>query len=190
MQRSLIKYSNKPNIYFYPLYRNGKNKKKKFDGGYVFGDFVTGLSDHVFDKIYKGRKLVERQAYMQQAKKEADIEQSRVQEKASATAAGIWKTATPLVSHEYLSRKHVSFFNCLKEYKGCVAIPLCDENGKFGHCNSSMRTATSGFSRAEEKKDAISPSAIRKNRIGFLSARARDRSYVVRVHFGSRRRGL
>ena len=37
--------------------RNNRYWLKKFDGGYVFGDFVNGLNAHVFEQSFKGEKL-------------------------------------------------------------------------------------------------------------------------------------
>ena len=86
----------------YRIVRWGHNNRywlKKFDGGYVLGDFVDGLSKHVFEKAYKGQMLTEAQSRMQQARKEAEIDQAKAHEKASVKAMEIWNRATPMLNH-------------------------------------------------------------------------------------------
>ena len=43
----------------FEIVRWGKNNRywlRKFNGGYIFGDFVKGISNHVFDQDYKGER--------------------------------------------------------------------------------------------------------------------------------------
>jgi putative DNA primase/helicase len=67
---------------------------------------------------------------MEKARKESEIEQTKMHEETSIRANAIWNNANPLISHDYLRKKKVSSHG-LREYKGCIAIPLFDENGKI-----------------------------------------------------------
>jgi putative DNA primase/helicase len=118
------------------MHRWGRNNRywvRRFDGGYVFGDFVIDLSTHVFDKNereYSKAELRLLRANMEKARKEAEIEQDKIHETASVKANGIWSNAKSLISHGYLAEKHVSSHG-LREHDGRITIPLYDENGKI-----------------------------------------------------------
>ena len=63
------------------IVRWGKNKRywlRKFDNGYIFGDFVNGISSHIFNKDYKGKQLEKAVNEMIQARKEAEEEMRQV----------------------------------------------------------------------------------------------------------------
>ena len=70
------------------IVRWGKNNRfwiKRFEGGYVFGDFVSGLSTHAFDKAeneYTKAELRKVRERLKKAQQEAEIEQKNVQEHA------------------------------------------------------------------------------------------------------------
>jgi putative DNA primase/helicase len=113
------------------IHRWGRNNRywaKRFDGGYVFGDFVNDLSAHVFDNDNVDYKQVKN--IPEKAKSEAAIEQTKIHEEASVRANAIWMNSKLLTSHGYLSKKHISAHG-LREYKGCITIPLYDMAGKI-----------------------------------------------------------
>lgn len=117
----------------YKIIRWGKNNRywlRKFQGGYIFGDFVRGLSEHVFDKNYKGKQLETVLNEMMQARKEAENELLQVHEHAAHKAENIWNEAAETSEHSYLSKKKV-LSHGLKNYKGCLVIPLRDIDGKL-----------------------------------------------------------
>ncbi|MDR0581072.1 MAG: hypothetical protein LBG04_03105 [Holosporaceae bacterium] len=95
------------------MHRWGRNNRcwaRRFAGGYVFGDFVSGLSTHVFDREEQDCGREELRALrisMAKARKEAEIEQARIYEESSARASAIWNGAKPSTEHAYLSRKRV-----------------------------------------------------------------------------------
>jgi putative DNA primase/helicase len=126
----------KQNIDSGRIHRWGRNNRywgRRFDGGYVFGDFVIDLSTYVFDKNereYSKAELRMLRANMEKARKEAELEQAKMHEEASRRANTIWNNANPLISHGYLAKKHVSSHG-LREHEGRIAIPLQDENGKI-----------------------------------------------------------
>jgi len=118
----------------YRMVRWGHNNRywlKKFDGGYVLGDFVDGLSKYVFEKAYKGQMLAEVQSRMQQARKEAVIDQAKAHEKASVKATEIWSQAAPLLNHPYLAWKRVQSHGLRSDTDGKIIVPAYDENGKI-----------------------------------------------------------
>ena len=120
----------------FSIVRWGKNNRywlKKFEGGYVFGDFVSGVNSHVFDKNedeYSKSELQKIRKSMQKAREEGEREQEKIRENAASTAKSIWEKAKNTVKHAYLSMKGVSSHG-LKEYKNCLLIPLFDEAGKL-----------------------------------------------------------
>ncbi|MDR0580592.1 MAG: hypothetical protein LBG04_00535 [Holosporaceae bacterium] len=92
------------------MHRWGHNNRywgRRFDGGYVFGDFVSGLSTYVFDRNKRACGREELRALrisMAKARKEAEIEQARIYEEAAARASAIWNGAKPLAKHAYLEK--------------------------------------------------------------------------------------
>jgi putative DNA primase/helicase len=118
------------------MHRWGRNNRcwvRRFAGGYVFGDFVSGISTHVFDRDERdcGREeLRALRIYMAKARKEAEIEQAKIYEEASARAAAIWNGAKSLAEHAYLAKKRVSSHG-LREHDGSLVIPARDEQGKL-----------------------------------------------------------
>lgn len=117
----------------YKIIRWGKNNRywlRKFQGGYIFGDFVRGLSAHVFDKTYKGKQLETVLKKMIQARKDAENKLSQVYENAAKKAENIWNATSEASDHAYLLKKKVLSYG-LKNYKGCLVIPLRDVDGKL-----------------------------------------------------------
>ena len=118
------------------MIRWGKNNRywlRKFEGGYVFGDFVSGLSTYMFDKAedeYTKAELKKMRERMKKAQQEAENELLQVHEHAAQKAESIWNEASETTEHPYLSKKKV-LSHGLKEYKGCLVIPLRDVNGKL-----------------------------------------------------------
>ena len=117
----------------FKIVRWGKNNRywlRKFDGGYIFGDFVRGLSNHVFNKDYKGKQLEKAVNEMIQARKEAEEELRQVHEHAAQKAENLWNSLPEVSEHPYLSKKKV-LSHGLRDYKGCLVIPLKDVDGKL-----------------------------------------------------------
>ena len=117
----------------YKIIRWGKNNRywlRKFQGGYIFGDFVRGLSAHVFDKTYKGKQLETVLKKMIQARKDAENKLSQVYENAAKKAENIWNATSEASDHAYLLKKKILSYG-LKNYKGCLVIPLRDVDGKL-----------------------------------------------------------
>ena len=115
------------------IVRWGKNNRywlRKFQGGYIFGDFVTGLSDHVFDHEYKGQRLKQVLTIMEKTRQATDQELMQIHKRTAQKAQSIFDTAHTVSSHPYLSTKKV-LSHGLKEYKGCLLIPLRDVDGKL-----------------------------------------------------------
>lgn len=122
------------NIETYRMVRWGHNNRywlKKFDGGYVFGDFSRSLSECVFEKAYKGQSLIAAQDRMRQARREAEIEQTKAHEKASVRANEIWSNAKILSSHRYLEVKRVQSHGLRQDNEGKMIIPVYDVYGKL-----------------------------------------------------------
>lgn len=125
---------NKDTETFY-MVRWGKNNRywlRKFEGGYVFGDFVSGLNYYVFDQDeseYGKSELKKIKEKMKKAREEAFIEQSKIHENAAITAKSIWEKAHKATEHPYSEKKVQSYG--LKEYKDCLLVPLFDSEGKL-----------------------------------------------------------
>lgn len=117
----------------YKIVRWGKNNRywlRKFDGGYIFGDFVTGLNTHIFEKNLKGEKLREAQERMKKAIELVEYKSTKMYDLSADKAKFIWNNARPVAQNSYLECKKVHFHD-LKEYKGCLLIPLYDNSGKI-----------------------------------------------------------
>ena len=118
------------------MVRWGKNNRywlKKFEGGYVFGDFVAGLNSYVFDKDeseYGKSELKKIKEKMKKVREEAFIEQNQIHENAAITAKNIWEKANNATDHPYLLKKKVQSYG-LKEYKDCLLVPLFDSERKL-----------------------------------------------------------
>jgi putative DNA primase/helicase len=111
--------------------RNNRYWLKKFDGGYVFGDFVTGLNDHVFERNLKGERLKNAQNCMLKAYAHVKPLSIPINEHAASVAQNILTYSQQCATnHEYLAQKHV-LAHGLKEHKGAIVIPAYDINGKL-----------------------------------------------------------
>ena len=113
------------------MVRWGKNNRywlRKFEGGYVFGDFVRGISTHVFDKTYRGNDLDAVKIKMRQAVDEIKKEQFLLNKNASERAYEIWSTALPVAEHPYLHKKQI-LSHGLRQRGDCLLIPLADVAG-------------------------------------------------------------
>ena len=97
--------------------RNNRYWLKKFDGGYVFGDFVTGLNDHVFERNFKGERLKNAQNCILKAYAHVEPLSIPINEHAASVAQNIF-TYSQLcpTNHDYLAQKRV-LSHGLKEHK-------------------------------------------------------------------------
>ncbi len=110
---------------------NNRFWARRFNGGYVFGDFVENLSLYVFDEDdYTKTELRALRASMEKFRKEAEEEQRKINEEASVKAIKIWNQAMPLSDCLYLSKKQIHSHD-LKENNGEMPIPAYDKNGKM-----------------------------------------------------------
>ena len=66
---------------------------KKFDGGYVFGDFVSGLNSYLFEYEYTGAKLKEMQEKRLKASLKLEEELEKSYEQCAKIARRIWNEA-------------------------------------------------------------------------------------------------
>ena len=117
----------------FKIVRWGKNNRywlRKFDGGYIFGDFVTGLNTHIFERNFKGEKLREAQERMKKTVELVERKSTKMYDLSADKAKLIWNNARLVVQNSYLERKKVDHFN-LKEYKSNLVIPLYDNYGKI-----------------------------------------------------------
>lgn len=110
--------------------RNNRYWLKKFEGGYVFGDFVTDQSSHVFEQEYRGKKLAQYREKMQKALRDVEVKSSKMHEMASTKASFILTSAQHTSQNRYLERKKVRLHD-LKSYKNYLIVPACDNNGKI-----------------------------------------------------------
>lgn len=111
--------------------RNNRYWLKKFDGGYVFGDFVSGLNAHVFERNFKGKSLEEAQIRMREACKKVEFLSSTVNEQAATVAQNLLMESLQSVTcHAYFRKKRI-FSHDLKEHKGSIIVPAYDVNGKL-----------------------------------------------------------
>ena len=111
--------------------RNNRYWLKKFDGGYVFGDFVTGLNDHVFERNLKGERLKNAQNCMLKAYAHVEPLSIPINEHAASVAQNIFTYSQQCATnHEYLAQKHV-LAHGLKEHKGSIVIPAYDISNKL-----------------------------------------------------------
>jgi putative DNA primase/helicase len=137
------------------MHRWGCNNRwwaRRFDGGYVFGDFVTGLSTYVFDKDNLSKEEFRAmKTAIEKAKKEAETEQQKISEKASTKAVEIWNNAKLLVTHDYLTKKHVSSHD-LRKHRDCIVIPARDEHGKLWTLQFITLDGTKNFMTGGKKK--------------------------------------
>ena len=139
------------------IVRWGKNNRfwiKRFEGGYVFGDFVSGLSTHAFDKAeneYTKAELKRVRERMKKAQQEAEIEQRNVQEDTSSRAENLWNNASETSDHPYLSKKKI-LSHGLRDYKGCLVIPLKDVDGKLWSLQFITENSEKRFLNGGKKK--------------------------------------
>ncbi len=109
--------------------RNNRYWLKKFDGGYVFGDFVTGLNDHVFEQNLKGEKLKNAKICLIRAYSNVEPLALTVNKRAATVAQNFLRSCRhSATNHAYLAKKNI-FSHGLMEYKGTIVIPAYDANG-------------------------------------------------------------
>jgi putative DNA primase/helicase len=140
------------------MHRWGHNNRcwgRRFEGGYVFGDFSSGLNTQVFDRNeceYSKAELRTMRASMEKARKESETEQAKIHEEGAAKAVAIWESAQPVVSSQgYIARKHVSSHG-LREHDGRILIPLRDEFGKLWSLQFIEADGTKKFMCGGKKK--------------------------------------
>ena len=83
--------------------RNNRYWLRKFEGGYVFGDFVSGINSYVFDKEYRGTKLQEIREKMHKALENIERESKKIHEATAKKAQNIWNSSRPILSTESTS---------------------------------------------------------------------------------------
>ena len=110
--------------------RNNRYWLKKFDGGYVFGDFVKGFNSHVFEGEYCGKRLKSAQNRLSEAMKSVQSSIDTVNKLAADKAATVWAKSEFCSDQTYTKNKKIGSFG-LKMYKNSVIVPLYDVSGKL-----------------------------------------------------------
>jgi putative DNA primase/helicase len=110
--------------------RNNRYWLEKFEGGYVFGDFVAGISEHVFEQKFKGHQLEKVQEKLDETLRKVESKSTKIFEASSTKAYFLWTHARHVAKNGYLERKKVHFLD-QKEHKGYLIIPLFDVNHKI-----------------------------------------------------------
>lgn len=94
--------------------------------GYYFGNFKNGQPGKA---VFNNNKKADRRT-IEEAKRKLVKSQNQIQEKISESCMSYWSNMTPLITHEYLTRKKVKSFG-LKQFMNKVVIPLQDINNKI-----------------------------------------------------------
>jgi putative DNA primase/helicase len=122
--------------------RWGHNKRywaKAINDGYVFGDFVEGIDEHIFPN---NRKLTRKEcAEIEKTRREAEEEQRKIWKEAAIRANEIWTNSTSLVSHAYLHEKRIYSYGLKIDSENRILVPAYDEAGEL--C-SLQRISTDG----------------------------------------------
>jgi putative DNA primase/helicase len=97
----------------------------------AFGDWRTGFSDTWRAEI--GRPLTPAEAAANRTRIEAirrdrETEETRLKAEASEKAGNIWKTATPVEHHKYLTLKGIASHGA-KAYQDSLVLPVRDSSG-------------------------------------------------------------
>ena len=151
----------------FEIVRWGKNNRywlRKFRGGYIFGDFVTGFSGHVFDAGNTPNNKILKAMCDAREKLETDLKQVHLS--SAKRAQNIWNDAQSLAEHPYLSKKGIRFHG-LKEYKGCLVIPLRDVDDKLWSLQFIDKNSEKRFLSGGKKKGCF-----------FLIGTLRDSAFV------------
>ncbi|MDO9170133.1 MAG: toprim domain-containing protein [Methylobacter sp.] len=98
----------------------------------AFGDWKQGVKEcwkmtGTFKKLTGAEKqafAIERQRQAEQRKAEEKTRHNAAIQK----AAYIWSRSTPVINHQYLSKKRVQAHN-VRSYRGSLVVPLYDEAG-------------------------------------------------------------
>lgn len=131
-----ITYPNKPVLAdrFTRWGENARYYAKRFDNGFIFGDWSKDINEVCFDN--KGSKLTPEEIRQRKLRAEAEKalaieEREREQREAAIKASNIWQNAKPASNeHPYLKRKQALSYG-LKEYNESLVIPLYDELSKL-----------------------------------------------------------
>jgi putative DNA primase/helicase len=118
--------------------RWGKNAKywaRKFEGGYVFGDFSLGKKWEVFERNYDYEKC-KKEIY--EIQKKANEEKKIEQTKAAIAARQEWNNAKNCETHSYLETKKVKSYG-LRINDEKLLIPIHDENANLVSLQSIQR---------------------------------------------------
>jgi putative DNA primase/helicase len=118
--------------------RWGKNNRywacPIYDVGFVFGDFVDGLSKRVFQKNdYSPEKLELAKAMVETQRREAQKLLERQQEEVAERADTIFQAASIVEgnNHDYLKSKNASSYDLRISRTGSLIIPLRDIYNKL-----------------------------------------------------------
>lgn len=110
---------------------------KAVNDGFVFGDWVEGISESIFsevDKQYSKEEWAKRKVEIDKARKEAELEHLRLYEETSIKAVNLWDSLEKQVpeDHPYLVRKQIRAFNAKYSSKSnSIVIPLKDGEDKL-----------------------------------------------------------
>ncbi|MGH8579396.1 MAG: toprim domain-containing protein [Gammaproteobacteria bacterium] len=97
----------------------------------VFGSWKSGVSQNWCAKSQESLTPVERSAFkarMEVARRRKKEEQEATHTKARQRALSIWRIAQPVELHPYLAKKRIKSHG-IRQYKGCLVIPLRDTAG-------------------------------------------------------------
>jgi putative DNA primase/helicase len=132
--------SERPNISgFLRFGENARYYAKESDNGdgWLFGDFVDGWNDSVFEKQAKplnAAQIKQRKREAEKARKKAAEMQAQMWQSTAQKALKLWQQAQAADSHDYLSKKQIqahgvktAIYNGIKH----IVIPASDANGKI-----------------------------------------------------------
>lgn len=97
----------------------------------AFGSWKSGVSQTWCAKSQESLTPVERHAFkarMEAARRQKKEEQEATHTKARQRALSIWRIAQSVELHPYLAKKRVKAHG-IRQYKGCLVIPLRDTAG-------------------------------------------------------------
>jgi putative DNA primase/helicase len=132
--------SERPNISgFLRFGENARYYAKESDNGdgWLFGDFVDGWNDSVFEKQAKplnAAQIRQRKREAEKARKKAAEIQAQMWQSTAQKALKLWQQAQAADSHDYLSKKQIqahgvktAIYNGIKH----IVIPASDASGKI-----------------------------------------------------------
>ena len=129
---------------------NSRYWAKDIGEGFIYGDYVEGISESIFTKqpsALTPEEIKKRRALIEKERQQAKQKQIKLWQERAQKAAKIWQSSQVFTGqHSYLSKKQVLPYGLrLSETNNYLVLPLRDTNGKIWSLQTISETGEKRF---------------------------------------------